>query len=60
MSNESATKKQSELADRQFHITIAQATRNVAIVRELTDDFGVSRPTIRDACSRSQGRATGD
>jgi GntR family hexuronate regulon transcriptional repressor len=33
MSNESATKEQSELADRQFHITIAQATRNVAIVR---------------------------
>jgi DNA-binding FadR family transcriptional regulator len=33
MSNEAATKEQSELADRQFHITIAQATRNVAIVR---------------------------
>jgi DNA-binding FadR family transcriptional regulator len=33
MNNEEATKEQSELADRQFHIAIAQATRNVAIVR---------------------------
>lgn len=33
MNNEAATKEQSELADRQFHISIAQATRNVAIVR---------------------------
>jgi len=33
MNNEEATKEQSELADRQFHITIAQATRNSAIVR---------------------------
>ena len=33
MNNEAATKEQSELADRQFHITIAQATRNNAIVR---------------------------
>ena len=33
MSNRGATKEQSELADRQFHITIAQATRNRAIVR---------------------------
>ncbi len=33
MSNDQATKEQSELADRQFHITIAQATRNIAIVR---------------------------
>jgi GntR family hexuronate regulon transcriptional repressor len=33
MSNKEATKEQSELADRQFHIAIAQATRNTAIVR---------------------------
>ncbi|KQY92551.1 GntR family transcriptional regulator [Caulobacter sp. Root1455] len=33
MNSEEATKEQSELADRQFHITIAQATRNSAIVR---------------------------
>ena len=33
MGNKVATKEQSELADRQFHITIAQATRNRAIVR---------------------------
>ena len=33
MDNEAATKEQSELADRQFHIVIAQATRNSAIVR---------------------------
>jgi GntR family transcriptional regulator, hexuronate regulon transcriptional repressor len=33
MNNEEATKEQSELADRQFHISIAQATRNNAIVR---------------------------
>jgi len=33
MNNKEATKEQSELADRQFHITIAQATRNSAIVR---------------------------
>src|SRR6267154_6852213 len=33
MNNEKATKEQSELADRQFHISIAQATRNNAIVR---------------------------
>jgi DNA-binding FadR family transcriptional regulator len=32
MNNKEATKEQSELADRQFHITIAQATRNSAIV----------------------------
>ena len=33
MNNKEATKEQSELADRQFHICIAQATRNNAIVR---------------------------
>jgi DNA-binding FadR family transcriptional regulator len=33
MNNKEATKEQSELADRQFHIAIAQATRNTAIVR---------------------------
>jgi GntR family hexuronate regulon transcriptional repressor len=33
MNNKDATKEQSELADRQFHIAIAQATRNGAIVR---------------------------
>jgi GntR family transcriptional regulator, hexuronate regulon transcriptional repressor len=33
MSNEGTTKEQSELADRQFHITIARVTRNRAIVR---------------------------
>jgi GntR family hexuronate regulon transcriptional repressor len=33
MNNEEATKEQSELADRQFHLSIAQATRNSAIVR---------------------------
>ncbi len=32
MNSEKSTKEQSELADRQFHITIAQATRNSAIV----------------------------
>ena len=33
MNNKEATKEQSEFADRQFHIAIAQATRNSAIVR---------------------------
>jgi GntR family transcriptional regulator, hexuronate regulon transcriptional repressor len=33
MNSEAATIEQSELADRQFHISIAQATRNNAIVR---------------------------
>jgi GntR family hexuronate regulon transcriptional repressor len=33
MNNKETTKEQSELADRQFHIAIAQATRNGAIVR---------------------------
>jgi DNA-binding FadR family transcriptional regulator len=33
MNSDKATKEQSELADRQFHISIAQATRNIAIVR---------------------------
>lgn len=33
MNSEKSTKEQSELADRQFHIAIAQATRNSAIVR---------------------------
>jgi len=32
MNNKEATKEQSELADRQFHIAIARATRNSAIV----------------------------
>jgi GntR family hexuronate regulon transcriptional repressor len=33
MNDDAATREQSELADRQFHISIAQATRNSAIVR---------------------------
>jgi GntR family hexuronate regulon transcriptional repressor len=33
MNSDKSTKEQSELADRQFHISIAQATRNSAIVR---------------------------
>lgn len=33
MNSEVATKEQSELADRQFHISIAAATRNVAVAR---------------------------
>jgi len=33
MNSEESTKEQSELADRQFHISIAAATRNVAVAR---------------------------
>lgn len=33
MNSDAATKEQSELADRQFHISIAAATRNVAVAR---------------------------
>jgi GntR family hexuronate regulon transcriptional repressor len=33
MNSDASTKEQSELADRQFHISIAQATRNNAVVR---------------------------
>src|SRR6267154_4641659 len=39
MNNERATKEQSELADRQFHTTIARATRNCAIVRVIENTW---------------------
>jgi GntR family transcriptional regulator, hexuronate regulon transcriptional repressor len=55
MSNEAATKEQSELADRQFHITIAQATRNVAMVRviENTWDLRYKSPLCMQLLERA-------
>jgi GntR family hexuronate regulon transcriptional repressor len=56
MSNEQATKEQSELADRQFHITIAQATRNLAIVRvvENTWDLRYKSPLCMQMLDRAR------
>lgn len=55
MSSETATKEQSELADRQFHITIAQATRNVAMVRvfENTWDLRYKSPLCMQLLERA-------
>ena len=55
MSHEAATKEQSELADRQFHITIAQATRNVAMVRvvENTWDLRYKSPLCMQLLDRA-------
>lgn len=55
MSNEASTKEQSELADRQFHITIAQATRNVAMVRvvENTWDLRYKSPLCMQMLERA-------
>jgi GntR family hexuronate regulon transcriptional repressor len=39
MNSEKVTKEQSELADRQFHATIARATRNSAIVRVIENTW---------------------
>jgi GntR family hexuronate regulon transcriptional repressor len=65
MSNEAATKEQSELADRQFHITIAQATRNVAMVRvvENTWDLRYKSPLcmqLLDRASKVRSRPLAD
>jgi GntR family hexuronate regulon transcriptional repressor len=65
MSNEAATKEQSELADRQFHITIAQATRNVAMVRvvENTWDLRYKSPLcmqLLDRASKVRDRPLAD
>ncbi len=56
MNNEAATKEQSELADRQFHITIAQATRNNAIVRvvENTWDLRYRSPLCMQMLDRAR------
>ena len=54
MTNETATKEQSELADRQFHATIARATRNTAIVRvvENTWDLRYKSPLCMQMLDR--------
>lgn len=51
-----ATKEQSELADRQFHIAIARATRNSAIVRivESTWDLRYRSPLCMQMLERSR------
>lgn len=56
MNNEEATKEQSELADRQFHIAIAQATRNSAIVRvvENTWDLRYRSPLCMQMLERAR------
>jgi GntR family transcriptional regulator, hexuronate regulon transcriptional repressor len=56
MNNEKATKEQSELADRQFHISIAQATRNSAIVRviENTWDLRYRSPLCMQMLERAR------
>jgi GntR family transcriptional regulator, hexuronate regulon transcriptional repressor len=56
MSNEKATKEQSELADRQFHTTIARATRNSAIVRvvENTWDLRYKSPLCMQMLERAR------
>ncbi|MET0534768.1 MAG: FadR/GntR family transcriptional regulator [Steroidobacter sp.] len=55
MGNEAATKEQSELADRQFHISIAQATRNIAMVRivENTWDLRYRSPLCMQLLERA-------
>jgi DNA-binding FadR family transcriptional regulator len=56
MNNEKATKEQSELADRQFHTTIARATRNSAIVRviENTWDLRYKSPLCLQMLDRAR------
>jgi DNA-binding FadR family transcriptional regulator len=56
MNNEKATKEQSELADRQFHTTIARATRNTAIVRvvENTWDLRYKSPLCMQMLERAR------
>lgn len=56
MNNERATKEQSELADRQFHTTIARATRNSAIVRviENTWDLRYKSPLCMQMLERAR------
>src|SRR3954453_13629092 len=56
MTNEKATKEQSELADRQFHTTIARATRNAAIVRvvENTWDLRYKSPLCMQMLDRAR------
>jgi DNA-binding FadR family transcriptional regulator len=56
MNNEKATKEQSELADRQFHATIARATRNSAIVRviENTWDLRYKSPLCLQMLERAR------
>jgi DNA-binding FadR family transcriptional regulator len=56
MTNEKATKEQSELADRQFHATIARATRNAAVVRvvENTWDLRYKSPLCMQMLERAR------
>jgi GntR family transcriptional regulator, hexuronate regulon transcriptional repressor len=56
MNNENATKEQSELADRQFHSTIARATRNSAVVRviENTWDLRYKSPLCMQMLERAR------
>ena len=56
MNNENATKEQSELADRQFHATIARATRNSAVVRviENTWDLRYKSPLCMEMLDRAR------
>jgi GntR family hexuronate regulon transcriptional repressor len=56
MNNDKATKEQSELADRQFHTTIARATRNSAIVRvvENTWDLRYKSPLCMQMLERAR------
>jgi GntR family transcriptional regulator, hexuronate regulon transcriptional repressor len=56
MNNEKATKEQSELADRQFHATIARATRNSAVVRviENTWDLRYKSPLCMQMLDRAR------
>ena len=56
MNNEKATKEQSELADRQFHTTIARATRNSAVVRvvENTWDLRYKSPLCMQMLERAR------
>ena len=56
MNNKEATKEQSELADRQFHIAIARATRNSAIVRivESTWDLRYKSPLCMQMLDRAR------
>jgi DNA-binding FadR family transcriptional regulator len=56
MNNEKATKEQSELADRQFHTTIARATRNNAVVQviENTWDLRYKSPLCMQMLDRAR------
>jgi len=57
MNNENATKEQSELADRQFHSTIARATRNSAVVRVVESTWDLRYKSLC-ACSCWKGPGT--